>query len=108
MLVNSDSIFHTSIGNVTFEPGAKTKWHYHPGGQILLVTSGKGGYQEQGKPVRELRKGEVITCAPNIPHWHGAAPDSELTHVAIGPNTDKGAVVWLNPVSDEEYLQLTK
>ena len=106
MLVNKDSIFNTSVGNVTFEPGARTNWHYHPGGQILLITSGKGRYQEKEKPVRELHKGDVIKCAPNIVHWHGAAPDSELSHIAIGTNPDKGAVVWLQPVTDKEYNEI--
>jgi quercetin dioxygenase-like cupin family protein len=103
MLVNADTTFNINAGNVTFEVGSRTNWHYHPGGQVLLVTSGKGLYQEQGKPVREIRKGDVIKCAPNIVHWHGAAPDSEMTHIAIGTNQDKGAVVWLEPVTDKEY-----
>lgn len=103
MLVGNDTTFNTSIGNVTFEPGARTKWHYHPGGQILLITNGKGLYQEKGTPVRELHKGDIVKCEPNIIHWHGAAPDSEVSHLAIGTNPDKGAVVWLQPVSDEEY-----
>ena len=67
------------------------------------MTSGKGRYQEKGTAVRELHKGDVIKCTPNVMHWHGAAPDSELSHIAIGTNPDKGAVVWLLPVSDEEY-----
>lgn len=103
MLVTNDTIFNTSIGNVTFEPGTRTNWHYHPGGQILLVTNGIGRYQEKGKPVRKLHKGDIIKCEPNILHWHGAAPDSELSHVTIGTNPDKAAVVWLRPVLNEEY-----
>jgi quercetin dioxygenase-like cupin family protein/alkylhydroperoxidase/carboxymuconolactone decarboxylase family protein YurZ len=103
MLVTNDTTFYTSIGNVTFEPGARTAWHYHPGGQILLVTSGKGRYGEKGKPVRELRKGDVIKCDPNIIHWHGAAPGSEMSHLAIGTNPNRAPVVWLQRVSDEEY-----
>lgn len=103
MMVSSDSTFNTSMGNVTFEPGARSNWHYHPGGQILLATSGLGRYQEQGGAVREVRAGEVVTCKPNVKHWHGAAPDSEFSHVAIGTNTSKGAVVWLKPVTEEEY-----
>jgi 4-carboxymuconolactone decarboxylase len=103
MLVTNDTTLNTSVGNVTFEPGVRTNWHYHPGGQILLATSGKGRYQEEGTAVREIQKGDVIKCAPNIRHWHGAAPDSEFSHIAIGTNTDKGAVVWLQPVNDEEY-----
>lgn len=103
MLVTNDTTFNTSIGNVTFEPGARTNWHYHPGGQILLITSGKGLYGEKGKPVRGLRKGDVIKCEPGVIHWHGAAPDSEMTHLAIGTNTNRAPVVWLQPVTDEEY-----
>ncbi|GEO06814.1 hypothetical protein AAE02nite_44780 [Adhaeribacter aerolatus] len=103
MFGDNNNTLNTSVGNVTFEPGTRTKWHYHPGGQILLVTNGKGRYQEKGKPVRELRQGEVIMCEPNIHHWHGAAPDSEFSHIAVGTNTQKGAVVWLEPVTDEEY-----
>ena len=103
MFVTNDTTFNTSIGSVTFEPGARTNWHYHPGGQILLITSGKGHYGEKGKPVRELRKGDVIKCEPNIMHWHGAAPDSELSHLAIGTNPNRAPVVWLQPVSDKEY-----
>ncbi len=103
MLVETDTTFNINTGNVTFEPGARTKWHYHPGGQVLLVTNGKGRYQEKGKPVIEMRKGDVIKCEPNIAHWHGAAPDSELSHIAIGTNQHKGAVVWLEAVKEEEY-----
>lgn len=103
MLVNNDSIYNTTIGNVTFEPGARTNWHKHPGGQILLVTEGKGYYQEKGKPAQFISKGDVIRIPPDTEHWHGAAPDSGLTHIAINPKTDKGTVVWLLPVRDEEY-----
>ncbi|MDB5250286.1 MAG: cupin protein, partial [Segetibacter sp.] len=103
MLVTNDTTFNTSVGNVTFEPGARTRWHYHPGGQILLVTNGIGRYQEKGKPVRELHKGDIIKCEPHTPHWHGAAPDSELSHVTIGTNPSRAPVVWLEHVTDEEY-----
>lgn len=108
MLVNNDSIYTTSIGNVTFEPGARTNWHKHPGGQILLVTQGIGYYQEKGKPAQLIRKGDVVKIPLNTEHWHGAAPDKSLTHIAISPNTDKGSVVWLTSVTDEEYRIATK
>jgi len=108
MLVNNDSIYNTSIGNVTFEPGARTNWHKHPGGQILLVTDGSGYYQEKGKPAQTLHKGDVVKIPPDAEHWHGAAPNNGLTHIAISPNTDKGSVVWLRPVTDEEYKQTIK
>lgn len=108
MLVDNDSTFDTSIGNVTFEPGARTNWHKHPGGQILLVTDGQGYYQEKGKPAQLLHKGDVVKIPPNAEHWHGAAPAKGLTHIAISVNTDKGSVIWLGPVTDDEYKQTTK
>jgi len=108
MLVNNDSIYNTSIGNVTFEPKARTNWHKHPGGQILLVTDGKGYYQELGKPAQLIQKGDVVRIPPDTEHWHGAAPNNGLTHIAISPNTDKGSVVWLKPVTEEEYTQSSK
>jgi len=101
-LVGSDSLNQTSVGNVTFEPGARTNWHYHPGGQILLVIDGVGYYQEKGSPKRILRKGDTVKCPPNVTHWHGASVDSGFVQVAI-TNTQKSAVVWLQHVTDEEY-----
>jgi quercetin dioxygenase-like cupin family protein len=108
MLVNNDSTYNTSIGNVTFEPKARTNWHKHPGGQILLITDGRGYYQEKGKSAQVLHKGDVVRIPPDAEHWHGAAPDHSLTHVAISPNTDKGSVVWLKPVTVEEYGSIDK
>lgn len=105
MLVNNDSTYNTSIGNVTFEPGARTNWHKHPGGQILLVTDGTGYYQERGKPAQVIRKGDVVKIPLDTEHWHGAAPNNSLSHIAISPNTEKGSVIWLQPVTDEEYSQ---
>ena len=101
-LVESDSMNNTQVGNVTFEPGARTKWHLHPGGQILLATGGVGYYQEKGSPKRLLHKGDVVKCPPNVPHWHGASIDNEFIQIAI-TNTAKGATVWLQPVSDKDY-----
>lgn len=103
-MANADSIFNTSIGNVTFEPGARTNWHYHPGGQILLVTNGKGFYQEKGKHIRTIQKGDIVKCLPNVIHWHGATNTDTLVHIAINTNTDKGSVVWLGNVSEEDYF----
>jgi len=103
MMIQSDSSNQTSVGNVTFEPGARTKWHLHPGGQILLATGGVGYYQEKGKPKQILRKGDYIKCPPNIPHWHGASADSAFIQVAI-TNNQFGPTVWLEEVTDEEYL----
>ena len=102
-LAETDTIHNVNIGSVTFEPGARTNWHSHKGGQILLVTEGKGLYQEKDKPVEVIEKGQVIKCPPNIEHWHGATPIEAMTHIAIGTNTDIGGAVWLRPVADEEY-----
>lgn len=101
-LMEADSINPTSVGNVSFEPGARTKWHLHPGGQILLVIEGVGYYQEKGKGKQILRKGDVIKCPPNLPHWHGASADTAFVQVAI-TNRHLGETVWLHEVSDDEY-----
>lgn len=108
MMGASDTTLHTSFGNVTFEPKARTNWHSHPGGQILFITEGQGYYQIKDQPVRLLRKGDVVEIPRNLVHWHGAAPDSEFAHLAISLNTDDGSAVWSGPVTDEEYNQATK
>ena len=101
-MIIPDSLNPTQIGSVTFEPGARTNWHLHPAGQILLITDGTGYYQEKGGQKRIIKKGDVINCPPNIPHWHGASKDDELIQIAI-TNTQKGATVWSETVTDEEY-----
>lgn len=103
ILVPADDTFNTSIGNVVFEPGCRNHWHTHGGGQILIVTGGTGYYQEESKPIQLISKGDVIKIPPNVKHWHGATPGSELTHLAINTNTQKGIVEWMQPVTDEEY-----
>lgn len=103
-LVGADSVFTTATGNVLFEPAARSNWHSHPAGQILIVTSGVGYHQIQGEPKEIIRKGDVVTCPPDKVHWHGASADSSMTHIYIIPNTEKGMVVWMDPVTDEEYL----
>jgi len=102
-LVPNDDIFNCQIGNVIFEPGARNNWHTHPGGQILIATAGIGYYQEKGKPIQLLHKGDVVKILPGIVHWHGASPGSAFTHIAVNPNTQKGVVEWLQAVTDEEY-----
>ena len=102
-LVPNDSTFNCVVGSVTFERGARSHWHYHQAGQILLVTEGSGYTQERGRPVQLLHKGDVITCKPGVEHWHGAAPSSSMTHISINPNTQNGVVTWLKPVTDAEY-----
>jgi quercetin dioxygenase-like cupin family protein len=103
MLVPVDATLNCSVGNVTFEPGARNNWHTHPGGQILLVTDGTGYFQEKGKSIQLLQKGDVVKILPDVKHWHGASPESELTHIAINTNTQKGNVEWLERVTDKEY-----
>ena len=102
-LVPNDATFNVQVGNVVFQPGARNNWHTHPGGQILIATEGTGYYQEKGKPIQILHKGDVVTIPPDIKHWHGASPDREFTHIAVNTNTQKGVVVWLERVTDEEY-----
>jgi len=101
-LVEGDSINHIAVGTVTFEPGARTNWHLHPDGQIILALSGLGYYQEQGSPKIILRKGDVVSCPPDIPHWHGAGSNESFTQIAITSRL-KGPTVWLHVVTDEEY-----
>jgi quercetin dioxygenase-like cupin family protein len=108
MLVPNNDVVNTQIANVVFESGSRTNWHTHPGGQILIVTEGVGYYQEKGKQIQVIRKGDVITIAPELLHWHGASAESGLTHIAVNPNTQKGAVNWLDRVTDEEYHSLKK
>ncbi|MCW3072441.1 MAG: hypothetical protein JWO44_2331 [Bacteroidetes bacterium] len=103
VLVPKDETGNYSVGNVVFEPGSRTNWHTHPAGQILLITGGKGYYQERDKPARPLAKGDVVVIPSHIEHWHGAAKDSGLTHIAITNITEKGPVEWLSAVSNEEY-----
>lgn len=98
----SDSLNPTQVGTVTFEPGARTNWHLHPGGQILLIIGGTGYYQEKGGAKRIIKTGEVVKCPPNVPHWHGASKDEQLIQISI-TNTNKGVTAWLERVTDVEY-----
>lgn len=106
-ITTTDSMDCT-VSNVTFAPGVRNSWHSHPGGQILLCTSGKGYYQEKGKPIQLLLPGDIVKITPDVIHWHGASPDSEFTHIAIGTQMSKGAAVWLQPVTNEEYNNYKK
>lgn len=98
----SDAI-NASGAYVNFEPGARSAWHTHPAGQRLVVTSGVGLIQEWGKPVQEIHPGDVIVCPPGVKHWHGAAPSSGMTHLAITGTVDGKNAEWLEKVSDEQY-----
>ncbi|WP_230680510.1 cupin domain-containing protein [Pontibacter rufus] len=102
-LVPADSTYTTLVGNVYFEPGARSNWHSHPGGQILVITDGVGYHQIEGQPIEVMKKGDVVKCPPALRHWHGASPDTGLQQLYIVPNTDKGIVNWMEPVTDEVY-----
>jgi quercetin dioxygenase-like cupin family protein len=88
---------------VTFEPGARTAWHTHPLGQVLIVTAGCGRAQREGGRIEEIRPGDVVVFAPGEKHWHGAAPTTAMTHIAIQEALDGKAVEWMEKVSDEQY-----
>lgn len=90
---------------VSFEPGARTAWHTHPLGQTLYVIHGVGRVQKQGEPVREIRAGDTVWIPPGEKHWHGAAPDHAMTHVAIQEAVNGSAVEWLEQVSDADYTK---
>lgn len=98
------------IVNVTFEPGCRNNWHIHRaesgGGQYLLCTAGKGWFQEEGKPAKKIARGDVIHIAPGVKHWHGAAKDSWLVHLAVAIPGEGCFTEWLEPVTDAEYQNL--
>jgi quercetin dioxygenase-like cupin family protein len=93
-----------AAGNaVTFEPGARTAWHTHPLGQVLIVTAGCGRAQREGGPIEEIRPGDVVVFTPGEKHWHGAGAATAMTHIAIQEALDGKAVDWMEKVSDEQY-----
>jgi 4-carboxymuconolactone decarboxylase len=94
---------HASGGSVTFEPGARTVWHSHPRGQILIVTAGIGRVRLWGGPIEEIRAGDVVRISPGQKHWHGASPQASMTHLAITEHRDGTVVQWMEKVSDEQY-----
>ena len=89
--------------HVTFEPGARTAWHMHPLGQTLIVTSGLGWVQREGGPVEEIRPGDVVWFPPGEKHWHGASPETAMSHIAIQESLDGKTVAWMEHVSDAQY-----
>lgn len=106
-LVTKDKNNDFIIGSVTFEPRARTNWHTHPKGQILLVTEGEGLYQEKDQPTKIIRKGDVINIPENVEHWHGASANSKMVHIAITNYENEVNAVWLRPVTDQEYNPIT-
>lgn len=103
----------TSVGvaNVTFEPGCRNNWHIHHakqgGGQILICTAGEGWYQEEGKPAQSLQPGDVVEIPAEVKHWHGAKKDSWFSHLAIECPGEETSNEWCEPVTDEQYGQLS-
>lgn len=108
--LNMLSLEQVIIGNVTFEPACRNHWHIHHadngGGQILLVTAGRGWYQEWGKEPRALKAGDIVNIPPNVKHWHGAAKDSAFQHLAIEVPAEGGSTEWCEAVADEDYENL--
>ena len=108
--LNMLSLEQVVVGNVTFEPGCLNHWHIHKasegGGQILLVTAGRGYYQEWGEEPQELHPGDVVNISPNVKHWHGAAPDSAFQHLAIEVPGKDTSSEWCEPVDEAFYKRL--
>lgn len=104
------SLEQVVIGNVTFDAGCRNHWHIHHatkgGGQMLLVTAGRGWYQEWGKPAQELRRGDVVHIPPEVKHWHGAAKDSAFQHLAIEGPGENTSNEWCEAVDDDVYNEL--
>lgn len=107
-LLSKDKNNEFALGSVTFEPGARTIWHTHPKGQVLIVTEGEGFYREKGKPAQALKKGDVVNIPENAEHWHGASANSTFVHIAITNYKGEENVVWLKPVTDKEYNEANK
>ncbi len=107
LFTDDDGTFDTQVYDVIFEPSARTFWHSHPGGQILLITDGEGYYQEKGNPARLLKPGDVVAIPPHVVHWHGAAPKSVFVHIGMSTKVHEGPAEWFGPVTDEEYRAAT-
>ena len=108
MLLSAHPPARASGGYVTFESGAHTAWHSHPLGQTLIVTSGIGRVQFWGGAMREMRPGDVVWIPPNVKHWHGAAPKTSMTHIAIAEELDGKGVTWLEKLTDAQYAGLSE
>lgn len=104
-LFPADGGRHSNGGTVTFEPGARTRWHTHPAGQTIIITHGIGRVQREGGPVEEVKPGDVVFFKPKEKHWHGASAQNGMVHIAITETVDGKAVDWLEPVTDEQYQQ---
>lgn len=109
--VRVDSMFspndqaRLSVANVTFEPGARTAWHTHPWGQVLVVSAGSGRIQALGGPVQEIRPGDVVWIPAGLKHWHGASPTTAMTHMSIVLPIDGSSAQWMEKVTDAQYSE---
>ena len=101
--LTTDAALNVPVSNVTFSPGCRNNWHSHTGGQLLIAVGGRGYYQEKGRPARELLPGDVVEIAPDVVHWHGAAPDNWFSHLAVECNPATNVNTWLEPVDDAQY-----
>jgi quercetin dioxygenase-like cupin family protein len=108
LLFHANDPAHAAGASVTFERGARTAWHRHPLGQTLIVTAGCGLVQRRGGPIEEIRPGDVVWIPPGEEHWHGAAPTTAMTHIAIQEQLDGKMVEWMEKVSDEQYQARSK
>jgi len=112
--VRIDPLFHAPDpalvqgASVTFEPGARSAWHMHPLGQTLIVTAGCGRVQRDGGPIEEIRSGDVVWISPGEKHWHGAAPTTAMTHIAVQEMHGGKVVEWMEKVSDEQYQAVSR
>jgi quercetin dioxygenase-like cupin family protein len=104
-LINAEMPGRVSTGLVTFEAGARTAWHKHPAGQILIITAGRGWVQGEGQPRHEVTAGDSVWIPANERHWHGATNSTAMTHIAVTESVDGSAVTWLEHVADEDYLR---
>ena len=103
LVLDEHNDYDIQVYNVIFEPSARTYWHSHPGGQILLVTGGIGYYQEKGKQAQVLKTGDVVTIPPDVVHWHGASSGNQFVHIGMSTQVRLGPAKWLGPVTDKEY-----
>lgn len=103
LFMQAEAPSNASGASVTFEPGARTAWHTHPLGQTIIITAGCGLAQCEGGPVKSIHPGDVVRFAPNEKHWHGAAPSTSMTHIAVQEELDGSAVEWMEKVSDDQY-----
>ncbi len=104
-LYPATDVTRASTGVVTFAPSARTAWHTHPAGQLLIVTAGKGWVQEDGQPRREINPGDVVMIPANVKHWHGATDKNGMSHIAVSYMQDGKNVTWMEQVSDAQYAE---